>query len=81
MTSSERRQQRYLRRVEKRRNRKQYLNDLYGGYDEVFSISNLYAGGIRCCCNVGWKCSTQKFRENILLHTYTNYTTLKNRIL
>lgn len=66
MTSEERRELRYWRRREKRDAARLSRSQRYGDYEEVFSFRHLYLSGKRCCKNVYWKNSTQRFIGNII---------------
>lgn len=68
MNSAERREARYKRRKAKRLSRKLQLTEQYGNFDEVFTFDNLYRSYKKCCCGVGWKASTQRYKANALLH-------------
>lgn len=69
MTSEERREVRYQRRKQRRQERRYARSRACGDFEEVFSYRNLYASGRVCCKNVGWKCSTQNYRMNIVSNT------------
>lgn len=68
MTSAERREARYKRRKAKRLAHKLQLTEQYGNFDTVFTFDNLYRSYKKCCCGVGWKASTQRYKANALLH-------------
>lgn len=69
MTSEERYEARYQRRVAKRQARREKRSRACGNFDEIFSYKNLYASGHICAKNVGWKCSTQRYRFNMIANT------------
>lgn len=69
MTSEERHEARYQRRVEKRQKRRLELSKSCGDFEDVFSYANLYASGHICCKGVGWKSSTQMYRFNLVTNT------------
>lgn len=63
MTSEERREGRYQRRVAARRRKIQERNK---PFEEVFSFENLYKGYLRSRKGVMWKASTQVYKANAL---------------
>lgn len=69
MTSEERREARYQRRFQRRQDRRIARSKACGDFEEVFSYKNLYRSGQICCKNVGWKCSTQRYRQGIVANT------------
>lgn len=69
MTSEERHEARYQRRVKRREERRLAVSKACGDFDEVFSYNNLYASGHICCKGVAWKSSTQQYRFNIVTNT------------
>ncbi len=69
MTSQERREGRYQRRVAKRETRRLAHSHACGDFEEVFSYDNLYKAGHTCCKGVGWKSSTQMYRFNLVTNT------------
>ncbi len=73
MTSEERREARYRRRVKKRRTAKFSKVAVADDFDLVFSYGNLYDAYKRCRKNVSWKASVQKYITQAplnVLHTY-----------
>ena len=73
MTSEERKEARYWRRVEKRRVAKSSNVAAADDYTAVFSYGNLYDAYKRCRRNVSWKASVQKYITLAplnVLHTY-----------
>lgn len=68
MTSEERHEARYQRRVQKRQRRRLALNK---SFEDVFSYDNLYQSGHICCRGVAWKSSTQIYRLNLVTNTAT----------
>jgi len=75
MTSEERREARYNRRVTARQKKKakRWKAD---NFDTVFSYKNLY-GAYRCCRRgVAWKASVQKYIANAPLNVYQTYNRL-----
>lgn len=69
MTSEERHEARYQRRVRKRQERRLALSKSCGDFEDVFSYSNLYQSGHICCRGVAWKSSTQMYRFNLVTNT------------
>lgn len=69
MTSEERHEARYQRRAAKRETRRLEHSRECGDLEKVFSFNNLYASGHLCAKNVGWKCSTQQYRLNLITNT------------
>lgn len=67
MTSEERHEARYQRRKAKREARILARSKELGDFDEVFSFRHLYLSGKKCCKNVMWKNSTQRFMGTLLL--------------
>lgn len=73
MTSEERREARFQRRVAKRTAQKRELYAKYDDYEQVFSYRHLYEAYKKCRRNVGWKASVQRYITNAPLnvrHTY-----------
>lgn len=68
MNSKERHEARYQRRRQKRLQRRQLYTERYGDFETVFTFDNLYYAYTKCCCGVGWKASTQRYRANALLN-------------
>ena len=67
MTSEERHEARYQRPKAKREARILARSKELGDFDEVFSFRHLYLSGKKCCKNVMWKNSTQRFMGTLLL--------------
>lgn len=61
MTSTERRQRRYMRRKARRLERKRRLYAAVDDYNKVFSYKNLYSAYRKARRGTTWKCSVQKF--------------------
>lgn len=78
MTSEERHEARYQRRCQRRQERRLLRSKACGDFEEVFSYKNLFASGHICCKNVGWKCSTQRYRMNIVSNTAKTRANLLN---
>lgn len=73
MTSEERREARYRRRVEKRHNAKIRKVGAADNYAKVFSYPHLYRAYKCCRRNVSWKASVQRYITQAplqVLHTY-----------
>lgn len=70
MTSDERHEARYQRRKAERERRIRARSEALGTFEEVFSFRHLYLSGKKCCKNVMWKNSTQRFMGTLLLETY-----------
>jgi len=73
MTSEERKELRYLRRKEKREQKRKLLYSPYDGFDTVFSFRHLYLSGKRCAKGVYWKNSTQRYIGNLIPNTAKAY--------
>lgn len=69
MTSEERHEARYQRRVRERQEKRLARSKACGDFEQVFSFDNLFQSGLLCCKNVGWKCSTQRYRMDIAGNT------------
>lgn len=69
MTSEERHELRYQRRASRRQANREARSMACGDLEEVFSYNNLYASGHLCAKGVGWKCSTQQYRLNLVSNT------------
>lgn len=70
MTSAERHEARYQRRVAKRLEKKKLLNKKYANFDEIISFDNLYDAFFLCRRTVSWKASTQKYQKDIFKNIY-----------
>lgn len=77
MTSEERRERRYQRRVAKRAAHKQEKYAKYNNYDWVFSYRHLYDAYKKCRRNVGWKASVQRYITNAPLNVWNTYEQLR----
>lgn len=80
MTSEERHEARYQRRVKKRQERRLALSKSCGDFEDVFSYENLYQSGHICCRGVSWKSSTQTYRFNLVTNTQLAARFLTERI-
>lgn len=69
MTSEERREARYQRRAQHRRDKIDARSRACGDFEQIFSFENLYASGHLCAKGVSWKSSTQRYRFNLVSHT------------
>lgn len=78
MTSEERHEARYQRRVKKRQERRLALSKSCGDFEDVFSYENLYQSGHICCRGVSWKSSTQTYRFNLVTNTAATRRALLN---
>lgn len=70
MTSEERKEARYQRRVAKRLEKKKELNKKYGNFDDIISFDNLCDAFYQCKKTVSWKASTQKYERNLFKNVY-----------
>ncbi|MDR2952580.1 MAG: RNA-directed DNA polymerase, partial [Treponema sp.] len=66
MTSEERREARYKRRVEKRKAAKEAKLSEYDNFDRITGFDNLYKAYKRCLLGVGWKESTQRYEADAM---------------
>lgn len=77
MTSTERREARYQRRVAARQAKKYKGTANADSFDQVFSFQNLYRS-YRCCRRgVSWKASVQKYTANAPLNVYQTWKRLE----
>ena len=76
MTSEERHELRYQRRCQRRQAKRLARSIACGSFEEGFSFSNLFQAGQTCCKNVNWKCSTQRYRMNIISNTAKTHAQL-----
>ena len=72
-----RRQSRYLRRKEKRVEKRIQRAKSIGKLEDIFSFDKVFNYGRKCCNGVRWKHSVQKFE----LHLFSNTAKCINRIL
>ena len=79
MTSIERHELRYQRRVAKRKAKKQQLLKKYGNLENVFTFSNMYKSYKSCKRNVGWKESTQRYKMNALIYIVRTLNEVKTQ--
>ena len=63
MNGEERHKVRYLRRKAKRDEKKAAAMREYDNFDKVFTFDNLWKAYRKCVCGVGWKASTQIYRN------------------
>lgn len=78
MTSDERREKRYQRRVAKRTAHKQELYAKYNDFEWVFSYRHLYEAYKKCRRNVGWKASVQRYITNAPINVWNTYQQLQS---
>lgn len=76
MTSEERREARFQRRVAKRAAHKRELYAKNDDYEQVFSYRHLYESYKKCRRNVGWKASVQRYITNAPLNVRNTYDQL-----
>lgn len=77
MTSQERHQARYLRRKAKREAKRAERMREFDNFDKVFSFEHLWKAYRKCVCGVGWKASTQKYRNTPISNIAYTYLRLK----
>lgn len=77
MTSKERKQRRFEHRQAKRKQRLIEFRKQYDDFDLVFTFDNLWKSSKKCFKGVGWKSSTQKFRNNAISNLAEIYLKLK----
>ena len=65
MTSTERHEARYRRRVAARLDRRRAAQ---ASFDDVFTFDHMYRSYQRCCNNVRWKASVQSYSANALVN-------------
>ena len=73
MNSKDRKENRYWKRVLSRVDKIVSMNKEIGRYEDVFSYSNLFLYGLKSCKNVGWKASTQRFKQVLPTATLDTY--------
>ena len=78
MTSEQRHQKRYERRKAKRLAKKQKIAKECDNFEKVFTYSHLYKAHKNCCKNVGWKASTQLYKDKAVYNVYLAYKDLMN---
>lgn len=79
MTSKERRESRYQRRVAARTEKRLRKAPLAGDYDAVFSFPNLWQSYKYCRRNVSWKGSVQRYIFSAPIRVSSTHATLKAR--
>lgn len=77
MTSEERREARYQRRKKKREERRKERYGQYNDFDTVFSFDHLWQTANKCYKGVGWKPSTQRYRNQAFSNVCDLYRRLK----
>lgn len=76
MTSVERREARYQRRVARRAEKKRITCSPFDDFGQVFSYAHLYHSYKMCRREVAWKSSTQKYITQAPLNVYTTHKQL-----
>lgn len=76
MTSEERHEARYRRRVAKRRAKKEERLKTANDFETVFSYENLYESYKHCRKGIAWKASVQKYITQAPLNVYNTYCDL-----
>ncbi len=76
MTSEERREARYLRRREARRRARERTFARYDDFEKVFTYDHLWTAYRRCLRGVGWKGSTQRYRNRPMTNLAVTYRAL-----
>lgn len=76
MTSADRKEARYLRRVVRRAEKKAAMCAQYDDYGWVFSYPHLYESYRKCRQNVAWKSSVQKYIATAPLNVYQTHKRL-----
>lgn len=79
MTSQERHEARYQRRVARRQAKKAARLPFQGGYDELFSYDKLFNAFYECREGVRWKKSIQGYEATLPLVTFDIFSTLLYR--
>ena len=72
MNSTERRKQRYLRRKEKRINKRKEVVKNIGTAEDVFQFHDMFNYGKDCCKGVRWKQSVNNFERHLFSRTAVN---------
>lgn len=80
MTSKERHEARYQRRVAKRQAKKLAQCPNANDYDKVFSYDNLYKAYKCCRRGVSWKASVQRYISQAPINVYNTYVKLQQGI-
>ena len=80
MTSAERHEARYQRRVAKRQAKKLAQCPNANDYDKVFSYDNLYKAYKCCRRGVSWKASVQRYISQAPVNVYNTYVQLQQGI-
>lgn len=78
MTSEERREARYQRRVARRMEKKREICSQFDDFEQVFSYAHLYRAYKMCRRGVAWKSSTQKYMTQAPLNVYVTQKQLMN---
>ena len=77
MTSEERHKARYLRRSQKRLEKRKKRFDAIGGLEGAFTYHDMFKDGKDCCKGVRWKHSVQNFE----LHLFSATATARAKVL
>lgn len=77
MTSVDRHEARYQRRKKRREEIRRKRVEELGSIDEIFSFSNIFRYGKKCCNGVRWKQSTQNFE----LHLFSTSARVRKNVL
>lgn len=80
MTSAERHEARYQRRIAKRQAKKLAQCPNANDYDRVFSYDNLYKAYKCCRRGVSWKASVQRYISQAPVNVYNTYVQLQQGI-
>lgn len=80
MTSEERKEARYQRRIAKRIKKHAEILQKTNNFDSVFSYENLYRAYRHCRQGVAWKTSVQKYITQAPLEVYKTYNQLQRGI-
>lgn len=78
MNSEERHKARYLRRKAKREEKKAVAMRRYDDFDKVFTFDNLWKSYHKCVRGVGWKASTQIYRNRPITNIARTLNALRN---
>ena len=79
MTSEERHEARYQRRINKRKIKRDAKLSRLGNYDDIFSYERLYDAFRLCKKGVRWKGSVQTYEATLSLSTLSIYNMMKDR--
>lgn len=79
MTSQERHEARYQRRVAKRKAKRIEFHNTLPSYDEIFTFKNLMEAFYKCREGVRWKASIQGFETSLIKNIAKLHEALQNR--